>query len=138
MQFLNKEKEKQIIRRKFYRLIRKRNIMKKIVLMFISVLACVVILTNCKTVEQKENLVLTSEVVFVDRENDEVVSRENVDYDAFIKWVCDSIQKRASTINGGVIADRKKDEIVSRENIDYDTFVKWVRDSIQKRASIVE
>jgi len=123
--------------------------MKKVILMFIPALICGVILTNCKRAEQKDNLALTSneivaynvtnEVVFTDREKDEIVSRENSDYEAFVKWVRDSIQKRVSNVtNEFIFADREKDEIVSRENSDYEAFVKWVRDSIQKRSTRVE
>ena len=112
--------------------------MKKEVLMFIPALVCGVMFTNCKRAEQKDNLALTSEVAIADRERDVVMSRENVDYDAFVKWVRDSIQKRASNTNEVVIADRKKDEVVYHENVDYDAFVKWVRDSIQKRSSKIE
>jgi chaperone required for assembly of F1-ATPase len=123
--------------------------MKKVILMFIPALICGVMLTNCKRAEQKGNLAFTSdeivasnatnEVVFADKEKDEIVSRENVDYRAFVEWVRDSIQKRASNVtnNEVVFADREKNEIVSRENVDYRAFVEWVRDSIQKRTTIV-
>ena len=82
--------------------------MKKVILMFIPALICGVILTNCKRAEQKDNLALTSneivaynvtnEVVLTDREKDEIVSRENSDYEAFVKWVRDSIQKRSTRV----------------------------------------
>ena len=124
--------------------------MKKVVLMFICALICGVMLTNCKRAGQKVNLALTSdeivaynvtdEVVFAEREKGEIVSRENEDYRVFVKWVRDSIQKRASNVtnNEVVFAEREKGEIVSRENEDYRAFVKWVRDSIQKRSNRVE
>ena len=96
--------------------------MKRLFLMIISALICGVMLTNCKRAEQKENLALAS---------DEIVAStlENVDYEVFVKWVRDSIQKKTSNVTNS--------EVISLENVDYEAFVKWVRDSIQKRASNV-
>ena len=104
--------------------------MKKVVFMIIPALICGVMFTNCKRAEQKDSLALTSEVV----------SRENVEYEALVKWVSDSIKKRASKVtnNEVVLADKEKYKIVSRENVEYEALVKWVSDSIKKKYSRVE
>ena len=113
--------------------------------MFIPAFICGVMLSNCKRDEQKSNLALisdeivasdvTNEVVYADREKNEIVSHENLDYDAFVKWVRDSIQKRASNVTNEIVfVDREKDKSLSLENVDYEAFVKWVRDEVIQRA----
>ena len=111
--------------------------MKKFVLIFIPALLCGVMLSSCKRDKQKGDLSLISdvisEVVLTDREKDEIESRGNVDYDAFVKWVRDSIQKRASNVTNEIVfADREKDEISYREM--EEAFRQWVRDQVIQRA----
>ena len=110
--------------------------MKRVVLVVIPALICGAMLTNCKRAEQKDSLALTSEVVLADRESDESVSRKKDEYEAFVMWVRDSIQRRAyvTVTNNEVVFDRETDKILSPpEKEAYEAFVIWVRDSIQRR-----
>ncbi len=70
-----------------------------------------------------------------DKEKDEIVSYDKEAYDDFVKWVCDSVQKKLSNVtnNEVVLSDREKNEIVSHDKEAYEAFVKWVCEQIIQR-----
>ena len=91
--------------------------------MFISLLICVAMLTNCNKAEQKNDLVLTSdEIVSFNVTRTEIVSCEVED--AFRKWVHDRL-KGDEIVSPNVT----RNEIVSCEM--EEAFRKWVHDRLK-------